>query len=1086
MCWSRDSRHIVGLGWFLAVAVLVVPSVSVAVELDYYTYGGFRPTVDAFRRLALVFSDEGYGYIIAAFAAAGMLFGGVASGIKGISGAGPGARLHSLLVTLVGISIYTGTILNTDTIHIYDEVRNEYEAVDDVPELIIVIAGFTNRLERLVVDVLDDGSAYPYGENVGGIGFELLYNAATESSEIIDDAYLTKSLGQYFDDCSEMALVSAGYDFDLQQLKSGTDDLGVLLGELVSGSEYTVYYDVDNKGGVTKTCQEVWDDIQPLLMAEGTFIAAIESTCEKSGYDITVPVELTACREKLGELAEEVYGVAGSDDVQLMRNIAITAVIYETITDMNPNVGVSQLSNRTILTEGMGSWVTANSWMPTVRATFLALSLGLMPLLVAFLPTPWLMRALMAMFTLLVWIAFWGVADVVVHQMIMDQAHQAVNEIKRHQMGIEAILLTPPASLKALALFGKARSAGIMIATLLTGLLMRVSTHTLTEMAGGWSRVTESAGARASEVVATAEGFGSKVGQLDSAYASSFGVTQMGFAGYTHGGAQNAGTHRSAGQQREKLGSEAGMTPGETMKAHGAMQGGAAGGELGGVQALAGEKGLGGNGTAGIAAAAASNAFLRALSSQGSTLNRAEMADALQDTNPGMTRQGAMQMVAEYEASGVRGDINATGGGPEELVAAKALGTSEMLGSAAARRDAYATEGVTPREGGAGQGIGQATSSMGALRAEGEIGTEGMTDAREVGHLRESADAAAINTLGNQHDGGRQGVLEDVATQHTAMQWGNAAAFMDRANAMKMQFPELAIAESQAGVRMAIGPDQVERAGELGLLQGDGLKMARDNGGALVTATWDDEGGVVDGSVQTGVSFGSDTSFTDNASVSQNYGSTYDARETTLIGDDYGGAPTGIAQLFTDDSKRDVAASRLQAADGDDVRMQAIEQGLASHSARIVGSHVSENKSFGHDASAFADGNVSVGSKLLGNGWAARAGVSTTHNVSGGWRDEDSYDAHLENMHTLMERTRTEAKGWVGDHAENFGNQEEMQGAFYERWAENIDSSYSEYQSELREKSGDFGERSEMARDQEQSLTEQGIGDNTKHTTDQF
>ena len=41
------------LGWLLSV------DTALALDMEYYTYGGFNPIVQAFTRVALIFSDAG-------------------------------------------------------------------------------------------------------------------------------------------------------------------------------------------------------------------------------------------------------------------------------------------------------------------------------------------------------------------------------------------------------------------------------------------------------------------------------------------------------------------------------------------------------------------------------------------------------------------------------------------------------------------------------------------------------------------------------------------------------------------------------------------------------------------------------------------------------------------------------------------------------------------------------------------------------------------------------------------------------------------------------------------------------------------
>ena len=105
---------------------------------------------------------------------------------------------------------------------------------------------------------MDNAAAYPYQDAAGGINFQMLLNAMNDYSGGFDDYYLTKSVKRYYSDCSQMALIQPSYNFDLNQLRSGTSNLMTLLSELRSPADFTEQYDVANKGGVTVSCQEAW------------------------------------------------------------------------------------------------------------------------------------------------------------------------------------------------------------------------------------------------------------------------------------------------------------------------------------------------------------------------------------------------------------------------------------------------------------------------------------------------------------------------------------------------------------------------------------------------------------------------------------------------------------------------------------------------------------------------------------------------------------------------------------------------------------------------------------------------------------
>ena len=59
-------------------AILLSASSAMALDMEYYTYGGFNPIVQAFIRIALIFSDAGYQGLIFVMTVIGIIAGAAA------------------------------------------------------------------------------------------------------------------------------------------------------------------------------------------------------------------------------------------------------------------------------------------------------------------------------------------------------------------------------------------------------------------------------------------------------------------------------------------------------------------------------------------------------------------------------------------------------------------------------------------------------------------------------------------------------------------------------------------------------------------------------------------------------------------------------------------------------------------------------------------------------------------------------------------------------------------------------------------------------------------------------------------------
>ncbi|MCP3869950.1 MAG: conjugal transfer protein TraG, partial [Gammaproteobacteria bacterium] len=53
----------------------LAPPSSLALDMEYYTYGGFNPITQAFTRIALIFSDTGYQGLLFVIMVLGLLAG---------------------------------------------------------------------------------------------------------------------------------------------------------------------------------------------------------------------------------------------------------------------------------------------------------------------------------------------------------------------------------------------------------------------------------------------------------------------------------------------------------------------------------------------------------------------------------------------------------------------------------------------------------------------------------------------------------------------------------------------------------------------------------------------------------------------------------------------------------------------------------------------------------------------------------------------------------------------------------------------------------------------------------------------------
>ena len=77
------------------LTVSLASKAAFALDMEYYTYGGFEQIVGAFAKIALIFSDSGFKAAIFVAMVVGILFGGIALVMRAVEGGSPRCRGES-------------------------------------------------------------------------------------------------------------------------------------------------------------------------------------------------------------------------------------------------------------------------------------------------------------------------------------------------------------------------------------------------------------------------------------------------------------------------------------------------------------------------------------------------------------------------------------------------------------------------------------------------------------------------------------------------------------------------------------------------------------------------------------------------------------------------------------------------------------------------------------------------------------------------------------------------------------------------------------------------------------------------------
>jgi hypothetical protein len=480
--------------FFVTLLVVFVPAGAFALDMEYHTYNGFDPILTAFQKIALIFGHNSFRGLFFSVVVAGILFGGLALYMKAFMG--NRFSLGTWLTPLaVGVILYLGLIIPTGNLIVYDD-------------------GMTNLVERGLIDIID-AVAVPgtpgYRQSAGGIGFDLLLKATGGNfSGRLPDAYMTASLERYIRDCVTFEIQRPGSLINLDTLLNATVDIRTQLAQAVNPAVFTVYYDSANPNGVTMSCTDAWNGRLNPYLVDANFNPSVQAVCSEAGINVANAAEYLACRN----IAATHIGFASSAAIT-PNNLIMQAVLSNMISDAvlyaDPDTAAKVLANRQQVSTGIGLGLMASEWLPVARAVVTAIAVGLLPFVVLLIPTPLSGRALQLMLGFFIWLMAWGITDAVVNSFAVDQGYKVFDSIRQHNYSMVSMTMFPDAAMKAYAMFGLIRTAGIGLATVITTLLIRFGGSALAHLAGGISGTIQSSGASAGRSVGTPEGLAKEV-----------------------------------------------------------------------------------------------------------------------------------------------------------------------------------------------------------------------------------------------------------------------------------------------------------------------------------------------------------------------------------------------------------------------------------------------------------------------------------------------------------------------------------------------------------------------------------------------
>lgn len=478
------------------ISLILVPGVVQAATWEYITYGGYDAAIKAWKLVALILSDRNYNGLIISAAVLGAICIFVATYIKIATGAKTGGLSWAVPV-LAGLTLYAALVVPKDSLVIYDEKLNRgpYQ-IDGIPRGIATLAGILNKIEIGMIEIFSTSvdPASDYRLNSGGTGWEVIDYA----DPVMLSANLRQTLYNYIKDCVFVELARPGTILDADKIASGEQKYDTVITESRNPSLYTVKYDSSNPNGVSATCTEVGNYLIGVMNNPATWEEAFKNACAARGFDVTVPASYNQCKTLIESTLAKTFKDSNSVTIPLFgAQRTLGKELQNVIFSSAPSVSISRLASTNTMSQFIGLAVHANSWLPVIKESLMAIAVSAIPLLTLFIVTPLVGRALSIIAGLFVWLTLWGVIDAIIHGLgvtLAEDSAAAMSFGRRVDVGLAQVLSYPGYAAKVAATFGGLRWSGLMIASVITAMIIRFGGTALAMLAGSIASLPQGSG----------------------------------------------------------------------------------------------------------------------------------------------------------------------------------------------------------------------------------------------------------------------------------------------------------------------------------------------------------------------------------------------------------------------------------------------------------------------------------------------------------------------------------------------------------------------------------------------------------------
>ena len=430
-------------------------------NFEYYVYGDFKSMVMAFKGVAAAFSMSFFSQLLYISIVTSVFFGV----IYAVSDMATGGRTdinYILKKTLMAFVLVTALTGSTATVHVYDPVRNKYEAVGGVPIGLAAFAGISNTMARSVVDVIETvfNPIMSINEIGFGDGFEMLTaSAAIGNAASSADPLLSETIDKYMYNCLDQAIASR--DITIGDLESNSDLVDAIK------LDYRVFYtdvftDVNPKGSLME-CADAWANINTRVKSTLFSDKVMKDFCDRVGYESTDASEFNVCKTKFSGLVQN-FATNGSFDLNTFVASSFIARRY-----LQPGLdgGVYMAVRQADKLAQAANWTSTgmSKYIPQIQSMLATIFITMFIVVILFMfvsPLP----AIKLYMGLWAWLMLWIIVDTMMNSYVQSHAVEQFRIIKECGMGLATQFDLGMSSIKMLEQYGDARWVGIGISSL--------------------------------------------------------------------------------------------------------------------------------------------------------------------------------------------------------------------------------------------------------------------------------------------------------------------------------------------------------------------------------------------------------------------------------------------------------------------------------------------------------------------------------------------------------------------------------------------------------------------------------------------